>query len=144
MTFFVDANVIVCSRTSSSPYHDTCADILEAIARGDAQGRTSVAALEEVWHAEASGKAGDLTGLTERAYTVFAPLLGVTDGVFRAALTSRHARLGTNDRIHVATCLASGIGTIVSADAAFDGIARVRRVDPLDRPRVEALLAERR
>lgn len=140
MTFFVDANVIVYSRTRSSPYHEQCADIVEAVARGDARGRTSVAALEEVWHAETSGKVGDLSGLTERAYAVFAPLLSVTDNVFRLALSTRRDGLGTNDRIHVATCITNDIRTIVSADAAFNGVEGLRRIDPLDRPAIRALL----
>ncbi len=141
MTFFVDANVLVYSRTASSGFHGPCGDLLVAIARGDAEGRTSVAVLEEVWHAELSGKAGDLTGLTEHAYTLFTPLLGVSDAIFRAAMSSDLRRLGANDRIHAATCRANGIGTIVSADVAFDGIHGIRRVDPLDRRWMASLIA---
>lgn len=140
MTFFVDANVLVYSRTRSSPYHEACADIVEAVARGDAPGRTSVAALEEVWHAEISRKVGDLSGLTQRAYAVFTPLLGITDAIFRLALSSEIRRLDTKDRVHIATCFANDIATIVSADAAFDRVEGISRVDPLDAKAVRGLL----
>ena len=47
MSFFVDANVLVYSAVASE-YREPCLEVLEAIARGDADGRTSSAALEEV------------------------------------------------------------------------------------------------
>ena len=44
-----------------------------------------------------------------------------------------------NDRIHIATCLVHGVGAILSADRAFDGQSRVRRLDPLDEGTISAL-----
>ncbi|MFI5266814.1 MAG: type II toxin-antitoxin system VapC family toxin [Chloroflexota bacterium] len=130
--FFVDTNIIVYSATPG-PHHEACFEILEAIAAGEAKGRASPAVLEEVWHLELSGRAGDLNGLTRHALTLFTPLLAVTDEAFHLAfgLLARSG-LGANDRLHVGTCLVYGIRTIVSADAAFDGIPNISRVDPLD------------
>ena len=143
MTFFVDANVLVYSAVPSE-YREPCREILGAIARGEAAGRTSTAALEEVWYLELSGRAGALDGLTERAYTLFAPLLPVTDEAFRLALSLEAPALGPNDRLHVGTCLAHGIDIVASADAGFDRVRGVRRVDPLDtRARRRLLRAER-
>jgi predicted nucleic acid-binding protein len=48
---------------------------------------------------------------------------------------------GANARIHLATCLADGIETIVSADASFDPVPEIRRVDPLDETALAKLLA---
>ena len=91
---------------------------------------------------ERSGKAGNLDGLTERAYTIFTPLLAVTDEAFSAALSLKtRAALGTNDRLHAGACLANEIGVIVSADSGFDGMKEVRRVDPLNRQAIRRLLA---
>ncbi|MCL4289722.1 MAG: type II toxin-antitoxin system VapC family toxin [Thermoleophilia bacterium] len=131
MSFFVDANIVVYA-ASDSPYRQPCLDILGAVARGEAVGLTSTAALEEVWHIELSGRLGRLEGMTRRAYSVFAPLLAVTDSTFDRALALPAPGLGANDRLHVATCLEHEIGTIVSADAGFDGAPGLRRVDPLD------------
>ena len=139
MSFFVDANVLVYGRTTSE-HHDACADILEAIARGDIAGQTSTAVLEEIWHLELT-RGRDFEGITEHAYSVLKPLLAVTDEIFRAALVLDLDGLGANDRVHAATCLANGIDTIVSADASFDRVPGLRRVDPLDDRARRRLLA---
>jgi len=131
LTFFVDANVVIYSQVPGE-HREPCLEILEAIARGEADGRTSTAALEEVWYVELSGKAGRLDGLTERAYTLFTPLLPVTDDAFRLARSLEAPELGPNDRLHVGTCLVHEIDTVVSADLGFDGVRGIRRVDPLD------------
>lgn len=138
MAFFVDANVVVYTATGGA-MRSACAELMDAIGEG-AEGRTSTAALEEVWHLELSGRIGELAGLTRTAYTVFTPLLAVTDEVVARALALGAETLGANDRIHVATCLENGIGTIVSADADFDAVRGLRRVDPLDRRALARLL----
>ena len=130
MTFFVDANVIVYAAVEGE-YRNPCAELLLAIVDG-ADGRTSSAVLEEVWHIERSGRLGRLDGLAERAYRIFSPLLPVTDEAFARALLVSAPQLGTNDRLHVGTCVVHGIGTIASADRGFDAAPGLRRVDPLD------------
>ncbi len=113
-------------------YREPCLEVLEAIARGDAEGRTSTAVLEEVWYVELSGRAGALDGLAERAYTLFTPLLAVTDDAVRLALSLGAPKLGPNDRLHVGTCMAHGIDVVFTADRGFEGVRGLRRVDPLD------------
>ena len=130
MAFFVDTNVVVYAATAG-PYREASLRILDAVARG-AEARSSTAVLEEAWHVELSGRAGDVTGLAANAYALFTPLLAVTDAIVAAALRLRAPAIGANDRIHVATCAQNGIETIVTADAAFDTVRGLRRVDPLD------------
>jgi predicted nucleic acid-binding protein len=139
MRFFVDANVILYSAVTC-PYQDACLQILRSIAAGTAEGHTSSSALEEVWHLELSGKAGSIEGLTQRAYEIFSPLLAVTDKAFKIALSLHGSSVGSNDRLHAATCAAHGIGTICTADEGFDSVAGLRRIDPLDTQNVLALL----
>jgi predicted nucleic acid-binding protein len=131
VTFFIDANVLVYS-AGESEYRDACLDVLAAVTEGLVEGRSSTAVLEEVWHAEISGKGGSIGGLAQYAYDMLTPLLPVTDEIFRRALEVEAPRLGANDRIHVATCVAHGIDVIVSADGGFDAVKGIRRVDPLD------------
>jgi len=137
--FFVDANVVVYS-AMQGPYQQGCVDVLLAVADGVAEGYTSTAALEEVWHLELSGKAGSLTGLTRRAHAIFSPLLPVTDEALQIALAMRNTSVGANDRLHAATCAANGIATICTADTGFDGVSGLSRVDPLDHAAVLKLL----
>lgn len=131
MSFFVDADVIVYG-TLDSPYRDACLEILAAVAEGEADGKTSTAALEEVWYLEWSGRVGAVNGLTRDAHALFAPLLPVGDDAFRLALELDVPSLGPNDRLHVATCDLAQIDVIVSADQGFDAVDGLRRVDPLD------------
>lgn len=138
MTFFVDANVVIYAAVDSE-YREACAEVLGAIVAG-ADGRTSAAVLEEVWHIERSGRLGDLDGLTAHAYTLLSPLLAVTDEAFAHALAIGDIGVGTNDRVHVGTCIAHEIGTIVTADRGFDAVRGVRRVDPLDATALRRLL----
>ncbi len=140
MTFFVDANVVLYAATAG-PYRTPCLRVLEAVAAAKADGRTSPAVLEEVWYVERSGRAGAIEGLAAHAYTVFTPLLPVTDEAFDLALSLRAKDLGQADRVHVGTCLAHGIDVVVSADSAFSNLRMVRRVDPLDTKALRRLLA---
>ncbi len=139
MTFFVDANVLLYAAVECE-YRDGCMQVLEAIVDG-ADGRTSPAVLEEVWHIERSGRLGEIGGLTERAIEIFSPLLPVTDRAFTLAFAHKAKRLGTNDRVHVGTCLAHGIDAIVTADRGFDEVRDFPRVDPLDERALKRLLA---
>jgi predicted nucleic acid-binding protein len=139
LPFFVDTNILVYA-TGEDARREPCLSVLRAISSGGAEGRTSTAVVEEAWHLELSERASFLEGVAERAYRIFTPLLPVTDATVGRALDLDAPGLGANDRIHVATCLENGIDTIVTADAAFDGLHGIRRVDPLDRRALAALL----
>lgn len=142
MSVFIDTNVIVYANLPSE-FREPCLEILQSVARSSLDGRTSTAVVEEIWHLELSGKAGKLDGLTQRTYTLFTPLLPVDDEIVAHALTLDTPRLGANDRIHLATALANGIASILSADADFDGVPGLRRIDPLDRTALARLLGSR-
>jgi predicted nucleic acid-binding protein len=139
LTFFVDANVFLYAAVDCEQ-HDGCVEVLRAIAAG-ADGRTSVAVLEEVWHIERSGRLAGLAGLAGRSHRLFTPLLPVTDEAFAKALAVEAPKLGAADRLHVGTCLVHGIETVVTADRGFDTARDMRRVDPLDADARRILLA---
>lgn len=140
MTFFVDANAIIYSALEG-PGRDPCLRVLKAVAAGDAQGRTSPAVLEEVWHVALRRYPGQLDGLVESALTIFSPLLPVTEEALRRALALGDSGLGPNDKLHVGTCRMEGIEVVLSADRAFDQAEGIERVDPLDPTAVERLLS---
>ncbi|HEX5526506.1 MAG TPA: type II toxin-antitoxin system VapC family toxin [Solirubrobacterales bacterium] len=140
MTFFVDANAIIYSALEG-PGREPCLQVLEAVAAGEAQGRTSPAVLEEVWHVALRRFPGQLDGLVESALTIFSPLLPVTEESLKRALAIEHPALGPNDKLHVGTCQGEGIEVVLSADRGFDRVAGIERVDPLDPAAVERLLS---
>jgi predicted nucleic acid-binding protein len=139
MTFFVDANAILYSAVEG-PGRAACLRMLQAVASGEAEGRTSPAVLEEVWHVALRRYPGQLDGLVESALTIFSPLLPVTEEALARALAMEAAALGPNDRLHVGTCRSEGIEVVLSADRAFDKVAGIERVDPLEPGAVERLL----
>jgi predicted nucleic acid-binding protein len=141
VTFLLDANVLIYSAERRSDRGEQCARILEAVIRDGAPGRTSPAVLEEVWDVERRRGLLGLEGLTERLYRGLGPLLAITDSVFALALTIDAPGAGTNDRIHIATCLANDIALIASADRGLDGVEGVERIDPCDRRAVGRMLA---
>jgi predicted nucleic acid-binding protein len=142
MTFFVDANVIVYSAVDG-PGRESCLRVLEAVAAGEAEGRTSPAVLEEVWHVVLRRYPRQLAGLLESVVEIFSPLLPVTEAALVSALSMGDSSLDPNDRLHAGTCATHGIDVVLSANRAFDGIGGIERVDPLDPAAVERLLAAR-
>jgi predicted nucleic acid-binding protein len=140
VTFFVDANAIIYSAVEG-PGREACLGVLKAVAAGEADGRTSPAVLEEVWHVAERRYRGQLDGLVENALAIFSPLLPVTEEALTHALSLGASALGPNDRLHLGTCAAHGIETVLTADRSFDGISGVARVDPLDAAAVERLLS---
>jgi predicted nucleic acid-binding protein len=141
VTCFVDANVVVYSWVPCD-FREACVELLAAVAIGKLDGKLSTAALEEVWQLELSGRAGDLAGLTGHAYSIFTPLLPVTDEAFRLAFALEAPEaLGANDRLHAGTCQAHGIDVVVSADRGFDAVPGIRRIDLRERDAIARLLA---
>lgn len=137
--FFVDANVLAYALTDS-PQRPGSEAIVRAVGARLVQGRTSTAVLEEILHLELRGRPRLPARAAADYFALFSPLVPITDEIFERALALELPDLGTNDRVHAATCLEMGIRTIVSADAAFDTVRGLRRVDPLDTRAVDRLL----
>lgn len=140
--FFIDTNVFVYAVAEDSPYQVATAEIMEALGAGRATAAaTSVTVIEELWHQELRGRIPGLDDAAESVFTLMHPVLAVTEEIVAAAFELKVRGLSANDRIHVATCHAYGIDTILTADKAFDAAPGLRRVDPADLPEVRTLLA---
>jgi predicted nucleic acid-binding protein len=140
--FFIDTNVFVYAVAEDSPYQAAATETMEALGAGRASAAaTSVTVIEELWHQELRGRIPGLEGAAESVFTLLRPVLAVTEEIVAAALDLKVRGLGANDRIHIATCHANGIDTILTADRAFDAAPGLRRVDPADLPEVRTLLA---
>ena len=65
---------------------------------------------------------------------IFAPVLPISHALMRRVpdLAARYPTLAARDLVHVATCVHEGITEIVSPDRAFDQVAEVRRLDPVE------------
>ncbi|MGH8896148.1 MAG: type II toxin-antitoxin system VapC family toxin [Egibacteraceae bacterium] len=136
----MDANPLVYA-TTENPRRERCLELLAAVAAGRLKARTAVNVIEELLHLELRGRPPGLHGAAERFSQLFTPLLDVTDDIIGEALTIDAPKLGSNDRVIVATGRAAGISTILTGDAGFDSVPGIQRVDPLDADAVAALLA---
>lgn len=141
MSVFIDTNVLIYSMTNTS-YGEPCRDVLKAIAIGALDATTSVVVAEEAWHVERRSPLGIPAGSIMTVIGLFDRVLGCDIDIVEDAmrLTSIPDVLGSADRIHIATCRAHGIDTILSADSAFDAVTWLRRIDP-DGDGVARLLA---
>lgn len=139
MSFFVDANIILYATDPVGEKGERCRQVIDEIATGTLDGRSSAGVIEEVLHVELRERSGVLTGVAGVAYSILTPLLPVTDEVVRLALDLRVPGLGSNDRVHLAVCLTNGIGTIFTGDEGFEGIDGLHRVDPLDEDALDRL-----
>ena len=95
---------------------------------------TSVEVVQEIVHRFQAIRRSDLgVTLAERTMDLFAPVLPITHAVMRRIpdLAGRYPDLQARDLVHLATCIQEGITEIVTTDRGFDGIAEVRRIDPL-------------
>jgi predicted nucleic acid-binding protein len=141
--FFIDTNVFIYAVAEESPYQAGATATMEALGAGRTSAVTSVTVVEELWHHEMRGRLPGLDGAAEAAFTLMRPVLTVTDEILAAAFGLKIRGLGANDRVHVATCHANGIDTVLTADRAFDAAPGLRRVDPADLGSVRELLRRR-
>jgi predicted nucleic acid-binding protein len=108
---------------------------MEALGARTASAVTSVSVIEELCHQELRGRLPGLDGVADAAFILMRPVLALTDEIVAAAFDLEVRGLGANDRIHVATCHANGIETVLTADRGFDAAPGLRRVDPPISPR---------
>jgi uncharacterized protein len=141
MRVYLDTNVLVYAIGGDSPHRDPCRAILRAVAERRLVGETSAYTVQEL--VRQRRRRGDRQALVRArsAMDVCAELHPVDGGVLRGAIETveRYPRLDIADAVHIATAVAHGISTLVSADRGLDGIAGVERVDPLDGDRLATL-----
>lgn len=135
MKYFLDSNVFMYAAGREHPLKDPCARVLRRVAQEDMEAVTNVEVLQELlYRYSALGRTDESLRLTRLAVDQVArAVLPVTSGDVERALEliQRYGgRIGTRDAVHAATMLNNGLTHIVSADAHFDEIKEVVRVDP--------------
>ncbi len=136
---FIDAAVIAYTRYDA-PQRQACTEIMSWVAEGRLPATTSVLVIEEVWHLELRGRPPLPAGTARLASELFPVLLSVTPDHLRDAMQRDSPGLGTADRLHAVVAIEAGCEVIVTTDRAFDALAGLRRVDPLDTAAVKALV----
>lgn len=135
MTVFLDTAVFMYAGGSEHPFRDPCRKVLRGAALGDLAATTSTEVVQEILHRFlAIGRPQTGVHMATDVMDMLAPVLPITHGLMRRLpqLVERYPELSARDLIHVATCIAEGIDTIVSPDRGFDDVREIRRLDPIE------------
>jgi uncharacterized protein len=135
VTVFVDTSVIMYANGTAHPLRAPCARIMTSIGSGEVTAVTSVEVVQEILHRFISIKRPEIgISVANLTMDVFAPVLPITHALIRRVpeLAARYPKLQARDLVHVATCIHEGITEIVSPDTGFDGVAEIRRRDPVE------------
>lgn len=137
MTFriLIDANVPIYVFGRPHPLQEPCRQVVRVVAESPDPFFTSAEVLQELLHRYVSIRQWPMGRL---AVEYFAQLLSgrieplFAEDVLSAAIyADRYPRLSARDLVHLAVGVRMGATHIVSADAAFDAVNEVGRLDPL-------------
>ena len=131
---FLDTNIPIYAAGQPHPLKAPSARVLERVAQNPQRFITSAEVLQELLHfyrsrgAWPQGRAvlEGFAALTEERVTDVAD----SDVILAAELADRYPRLSARDLLHAAIIERVGAEQIVSADAGFDELSGVERLDP--------------
>lgn len=121
------------------PLRGPAVRLIKAVRDGHFEATISAEVVQEVLHRFVAIRRPDIGAqLARDALDLFAPVVPITHRVMdrMPELVARYPMLAARDLVHVATCVENEMGTIVSADRGFDGVAELRRVSIEDAPRL--------
>ena len=134
-TPFIDTAVLMYASGAEHPLRAPCRRVMLAIGSGELAAVTSVEVVQELLHRFIAIRRVEIgRQLASDAMDTFAPVLPISHALMRRVpdLAARYPSLSARDLVHVATCVHEGITEIVSPDRAFDQVAEVRRLDPVE------------
>jgi len=135
VTLFIDTAVIMYAAGAEHPLRDPCIRVMDRVTAGTLDAATSVEVVQEIVHRYLSLRRVELASRVARqTLDIFAPVLPISHALMRRVpdLAARYPSMTARDLVHVATCVHEGIAEIVSPDRAFDEVAELRRLDPVD------------
>ena len=134
-TPFIDTAVLMYASGADHPLREPCRNVMLAIRSGALEAVTSVEVVQELLHRFiAIRRAAVGRQLASDTMDTFAPVLPISHALMRRVpdLAARYPTLAARDLVHVATCVHEGITEIVSPDRAFDEVAELKRLDPVE------------
>lgn len=139
---YLDTSVLVHALGGDRELRQACQWLLDQVEEGAIRGESSVLAVDELVHVR-HRRSGD-RDLAVREGRAAASLLtlhdvSLSDLEEAFELFGAHGSLDVHDAIHAAVAIRVGSSALISTDHDFDGLPAVSRIDPLDRPALEAL-----
>jgi predicted nucleic acid-binding protein len=129
----VDSNVLMYAAGASHPHKEPSVALLERVAAGELDASIDAEVLQEIVHRyRAIGRWKDGRHVYDHARALFATVLPVTADVMdqARALLDGSRKLNARDAVHAAVVLVHGLDAICSWDRDYDGIRRIRRIEP--------------
>ena len=130
---FVDANIIMYVVGGEHPLRQPCQNVMARIAAGQIRAVVSCEVHQEILHRYlALGHPEKARQVSQKLEVVIPNTLPITmrDITRARQLTKHYPALPARDLLHVAVMLNNGITHILSADAHFDLVEEVERLDP--------------
>ena len=136
---FIDANVPIYAAGRDHPYKKPCARILRILADAPQSFVTNSEVLQEIMHRYLASGRWNLGREVVRAFAEamsgrVEPVHG-EDIILATELADRHPGVSTRDLVHAAVMQRLGVSRVISADADFDRLEGIERLDPA---RIEA------
>ena len=138
----VDTTVLVYAVGADHPLKEASLRLLGAVEAGVLAATTTVEVVQEFAHVRARrDERGDAVALARDLATLLSPLLSVGQADLERGLTlfERHPSLGSFDAVLAAAAVAADADALVTSDAAFAAVPRLRYVG-LGTPDLERLL----
>jgi len=141
--YFLDSNIFMYAAGREHPLKAPCLVILRRVAREEVEALTNAEVLQEILYRY--GAIGELQRGLHLARLAVDQIAGdvlpVTLADMRRAfdLVERYgAGIRSRDAVHAATMLNNGLNQVISADAHFDVIEGITRIDPRKTARLKA------
>jgi uncharacterized protein len=133
--FLYDTSIFVYALGGEHPYREPCREIVRRATAGDLQGEASADLLQELLH-QRIRRTGDrpiaVTSVRKVSKLIWWHPLEIDDVQRGIDLFATHAGLDSRDAVFAALALNRGIDAILATDRAFDEVAGLERIDPLD------------
>lgn len=132
---FLDVNIPMYAAGMEHPLRDACVWIMTAVAAGELPAVIDVEIIQEILHRfGALGRWPLATSMAESVLAIVPVVLpiNVEDITLTVELSRTYGPRGAKarDLIHAAVMRNNGLSTIISADAHFDLIDGLTRIDP--------------
>jgi len=133
MTYFIDANVPIYAAGRPSEFGEPCRAILRATGEGRLDAVSNVEVIQEIVHYfSAVRRAPEGVALARYFLTVVRRVLPIDplDAAAMLEILAAHERIEPRDALHYAVMRRHGITHIITADAHFDSLPGIVRIDP--------------
>ena len=133
---FIDANVPIYAAGREHPYREPCIRVLAAVNDNPEGFVTNAEVFQEIMHHYRRTERWDAGQAVVESFAAMmrgrvAPVT-IDDVLAAGRLARRHYGLSTRDLLHLAVMHRLGVAHIVTADADFDSVPGIIRLDPAD------------